>query len=94
MLYIVQKKTTLVSLNWIEVILFGEKRYIERFYEDDYENENVIELQNNNSSDKKVTGKFENFFLVKIAVMNVSFWSSQQEVFYENKFTVKTFSRM
>ena len=36
---------------------------------------------------KKVTWKFETFFLVKIIVMDVSLRSSQLEVFYEN--TVK-----
>ena len=39
---------------------------------------------------KKVTGKIQTFFLVKILVINVWFRSSQKEMFYENKCSAKT----
>ena len=48
--------------------VFGKKRFIDKFYEDNYGNKNV-QVPKNNSSDKKVTGKFQIFFLVKVLVM-------------------------
>ena len=90
--------SSITKLNWINT--FGKKRLIDKFYGGDYENENAQVTENNNSNDKE-SDMDVSFFLVKILVMNgylktmklnVSFRSSQQEMFYKNKCSAKTCS--
>ena len=66
----------------------------DKFYGGGYEEENVQVPENNNSSDRESDREFQIFLLVKILVMINLFRSSQQEVFCENKCSVKTFSRI
>ena len=54
------KAATSASLNWIRLIPLL-KRLIDKFYEGDYENENVQVTENNNSSDKESDGKVSDF---------------------------------
>ena len=42
--------SSITKLNWINT--FGKKRLIDKFYEGNYENENVQVTESNNSSDK------------------------------------------
>ena len=67
-----------------------KKGPIDKFYEGGYEEENVQVPENNNSSDRESDREFQIFLLVMINL----FRSSQQEVFCENKCSVKTFSRI
>ena len=61
-----------------------KKRLIDKIYESDHENENVQVPENNNSSNKE-SGREVLDFLFSEDYCNISFRSSQQEVFYEIK---------
>ena len=52
--------SSITKLNWINT--FGKKkRLIDKFYEDDYENENVQATENNNSSYKESDSEVSSF---------------------------------
>ena len=51
--------SSITKLNWINT--FGKTWLTDKFYEGDYENENVQVTKNNNSSDKESDREVSNF---------------------------------